>query len=159
MTTLNIYSGPLKRDIIQIAFEECGQAGYEFELTAEEYDSALRRLNGLMAELEATYGVALNYNQPPYGNGSATEESGLPPEAMRPVGLLLALEIAPSIGKELSPQTKGRASEARQSLISRFAVIPMRELGRQTPRGAGNKWLRGGRPYFVTTTSPREVEQ
>ncbi|MET0195519.1 MAG: hypothetical protein ABW200_19350, partial [Hyphomicrobiaceae bacterium] len=63
---LPLYSGPSKQAIIALAYEECGVAAADFDVTGEEYATGLRRLNALMADWKAQ-GLDLRYNQPPNG--------------------------------------------------------------------------------------------
>lgn len=158
MSVLPLYGNPPKRDIIQVAFEECGQAGYEFELTPEEYSSALRRLNAIMGELLGS-GIDLGFYFPQNSFGSPEEGSGIPLDSVQAVGLLLAESIAPSIGKTLSAESNRRIVSARSQLYAKYMAIPQMEMGRQTPRGMGNRYWQGPRPYFVTDTSDDEVQQ
>lgn len=158
MTVIPLYGNPPKRDIIQVAFEECGQAGYEFELTPEEYSSALRRLNNLMAELLGS-GIDLGFYFPANSYGDPMEGSGIPGDSVQAVGLLLAESIAPTIGKTLSAETNRRIASARAQLTTKYMAIPMMEMGRGTIRGLGNRYWQGSRPYFVTDTSDDEVQQ
>src|SRR6185437_322541 len=58
-----------KRVIVEMAFEEIGLAGYEFDTTAEEYASALRRLDAIMAEWR-TSSLDIGYNAPAVVGGS-----------------------------------------------------------------------------------------
>ena len=148
MTEIAIYGGPLKRDIIQQAFEECGQAGYEFELESEEYESALRRLNAMMAEWLAGYGIDLGYNFPNNGNGSAADESGIPDGAVQTVVTQLAGRIAPSIGKAMSADTARVMAQSFALLRSTYAVTPTLQLRGDTIRGAGNKRRGFLSPFF-----------
>ena len=159
MTVLNLYGGPLKRDIIQLAFEECGQAGYEFELTPEEYDSALRRMNGMLAMWLKQRGIDLGYNFPDYGHGSADDESGIPDDAVECVSKKLAQSIAPTIGKTMSGEAKRTLADSWAMLCSTYQKIPMREMGRQTMRGQGNRYWNGPLPYFVAPVSADEPGQ
>lgn len=159
MTVLNLYGGPLKRDIIQLAFEECGQAGYEFELTPEEYDSALRRMNSMLAMWRRQYGVDLGYNFPDYGHGSADDESGIPDDAVDCVSKKLAQSIAPTIGKAMSSEARMTLATSWAALRSTYQAIPMREMGRQVMRGQGNRYWNGPLPYFVAPVSPDEPGQ
>ena len=149
MTTIALYGGPLKRDIVQLAFEECGQAGYEFELSAEEYDSALRRLNAMLSEWQAANGIALGYNFPAYGNGSADDESGIPPAAVQAVALGLAMRLAPTIGKAMPPESKAALAASMSNLRSTYTVVPTMGFGRNTVRGAGNRYYSRS-PFFTT---------
>lgn len=147
MTAIPVFGGPTKRSLIQLAYEECGQTG-EFELEPEEYQSAERRLDNLMAELLSVYGVDLSYNFPDTGvSDDATEESGIPAEAARSVACLLADSIAPSIGKQIVG-SNARAS-ALSLLIAQYQVQPTMSFGRGTPIGAGNRtYTYSGRTFF-----------
>lgn len=152
MTSLPVYSGPPKRDIIQVAFEECGQAGYEFELTAEEYGSALRRLDGLMNMLLGVYSVDLGYAFPVIGAPvSIDDESGIPLQAVQPVGQLLARGIMRGIGKQVSGGQIG--SQALSILVAQYQANPVMNFGRDTPEGSGNRW---SRTYFPTPAPANE---
>lgn len=150
MTQIPVYGGPLKRDIVQLAYEECGQAGYEFELTPEEYDSALRRLDNMLSEWLAAYGIDLDYNFPDYGNGSPEDESGVPPGSVQVIAQQLALRVGPSIGKTVTP-TRAMA-DAFSNLRSAYNCVPTMALRRDTPRGAGNRLSRWRGPFFTGCT-------
>ena len=160
MTTIGLYGGPLKRALVQLAFEECGQAGYEFELTPEEYDSALRRLNAMMSEWLGNYGIDLGYNFPlPGSNGNAEDESGIPDSAVSVVSSYLARRIAPSIGKTMGPEATAALKESFATLRSTYMVIPSMMLRRQTVRGKGNRLYNRGRPFFITPMPDDEIVQ
>lgn len=159
MVSIPLYGGPSKQDIIQLAYEECGQAGYEFELTPEEYQSALRRMDAMLSEWIGL-GVDLGYNFPNNGtHGSPEEESGIPDAALNAVATQLARRIAPSIGKTLSSEANGAMAMAWTLLRSNYTVIPTRQLGRQTPRGGGNRGFTAGRAFFTNTLPTDEVAQ
>lgn len=159
MTIVHVYGGPLKRDIIQLAYEECGQAGYEFELTPEEYASALRRLDALMAEWRDHYGICIGYNFPDYGHGSPEDESGIPRADVNVVSTYLAMRIAPAIGKTMSGETRGALARSFEAFRAKHQRTPMQEMARGTPRGSGNRYWNNTWPYFTTHVSPREPRQ
>lgn len=159
MTSVPLYGGPLKRDLIQVAFEICGQAGYEFELTPEEYESALRRLNGFMYECQGR-GYVTGYNFPNSNSlGSPEEESGLAWEDQEAVAQTLARRMAPSIGKALGPEAKAEYKGTMDAFYGRHTKMVFVEFGRQTVRGTGNRYWSGQRPYFITDVSPDENAQ
>lgn len=146
MTTINVYGGPLKRVIVAQAYSMCGQSFAEFELTPEEYDLALSFLNVLMKEMEDGWGVRLNYNYPYYGNGLSDEESGIPHGATRSVARMLAEDIAPTIGKQITSRIS--LHEARGQLVSQYGCVPSKGLTRNTPRGSGNRFPWLGHTFF-----------
>lgn len=146
MTTIDVYGGPLKRVIVAQAYSMCGQSFAEFELTPEEYDLALSFLNGIMMDLRDTWGVDLCYNFPYYGNGLSDEESGIPHGALRNVARMLAEDISPTIGKELTSRIS--LHDARGQLISTYGNVPTKPLTRNTPRGSGNRFPWLGQTFF-----------
>lgn len=159
MTSAPLYQGPLKRDLIQVAFEICGQAGYEFELTPEEYESALRRLNGLMYEWQGR-GITTGFAFPIINSlGSPEESSGLAWEDQEAVGQTLARRMAPSIGKNLGAEAKAEYKGTMDAFFARHTSLVSMEMGRQTPRGQGNRYWNGPRPYFSVDISDNEVYQ
>lgn len=152
MTAIPVFGGPTKRALIQMAYEDCGQTG-EFELDPEEYQSAERKLDQMMAELKAMHGVDLDYNFPVTGvSDNSTEESGIPGEAGPSVASMLAERIAPSIGKTLL-QSKARAS-ALAMLIAQYQKQPVMGFGRSTPTGAGNRYYQPR--FFPVCLDPNE---
>lgn len=153
MTTLGLYGGPLKRDLIRRAFGLCGQSVTEFELSPEEYELGLMCANDIAATLPATFG----YNAPPSGIGNPEEESGLAAADVLGFTVMVAQEIANNIGKSFSPN--GTQATAKSALEARYQVIPLRELGRQTIRGAGNRSYTGPYPFFVAPISDDEIVQ
>lgn len=136
-------TGRPKRDIIELAFDDCGMAGYEFDRTPEEQSMALRKLNALMMEQPW---AGLGYAQPSYGVGQAEGGSGLPDYAVNTVAMYLALRIAPGLGVTLSPEYKAAASRSLLNLQSQIATIPIVSLPGNTVRGSGRRLFWRG-PY------------
>lgn len=141
MPDIVVYGGPLKRDLIKRAYGLCGQSVTEYELTPEEYDLGLQAMNSIAPEY-----IGLTFNYPPYGPGSADEESGIPFEDVQAFIARLAQEIAPNIGKAFSPN--GPQARSLSVMTGKYQVIPQRALGRYTPRGAGNQYGGPVNPFF-----------
>ena len=160
MTQVTIIGGVLKREIIQQAYAECGQAGYEWELTPEEYDVALRRLDALLAEWRGAYGVELGYNFPALGGGSPEDESGLANTAVQVVVGMLALRIAPTIGKTISAETRAILASSFAAMRSAFNCPPRVRLDNRTPAGAGNRGYGYGRrnPFLLDVGCAEPVQ-
>lgn len=119
--------GVLKREIVDMAFGELGISDYE----PDEAVKALARLNALAKE--SPFDLC-GYEQPTYGAGLLTDESGVDPAYLSAWATELALRIAPSVGKAASTELKRNAASARRTLpIS----IPSMSLARNTPRGSG----------------------
>ena len=128
--------GVPKRTLIDLAYEDCGLAGYEFERTADEVQSALRKLNALMAEWPWS---GLGYVLPHHGEGDAAEPSGVDPAFSQAVAMQLALRLASAMGKSLSPEQRAAMSRSRHLAMSSLAGIPAVALQPGTPRGQGNR--------------------
>jgi hypothetical protein len=152
MTTITLYGGPLKKVLIQRAFGMCGQSVTEFELTPEEYDLGLQAMNDIAGTLGA-----ISFNLPPNGDGDPEDESGLDAKDVLGFTVRLAQEISSNIGKAFAPN--GRQVSAVSALVGRYQPIPMMQLGRNTPRGTGNRYWSGPWPYFVTSISSGEPSQ
>lgn len=128
-----------KRAVVQMAFEEAGLAGYEFDATDAENASALRRLDALMAMWRTLY-PGLNYNAPTViGTGALADESGLPDDAINAVVTSLAYRIAPGIGKSMNAEARIAYAQAMNALRARYGRAVVRRLPAATPRGAGAK--------------------
>lgn len=160
MSTLPLYGSPSKADIIQMAREECATAGFDFEATAEEDASALRRLQSMLAEWEDNQGIALGYNFAANGYGSVEDDSGIPRGALEAVSCYLALRLAPNMGKMLSSESKQAMTRSMSALRAAYQAIPPMQLARNTIRGAGsNRRWSFGTPFFVTTVPDDEIPQ
>lgn len=143
-----------KRTILDMAFEECGLADYEFNTTNEEKSSALRKLDALMA-LWAGPGMNLDlgYNFPAViGGGNYTDPAGVPDSTLEAVSAHLAARIAPSLGKTLSPETKTALNRSLNALRAQYAVIPERALPTRTIVGAGQKPRAVWAPFLGSTS-------
>lgn len=158
MTTLSLYGGPLKRDIIKQAYGLCGQSVAEYELEPEEYEAGLRCMTNAVAELEDAEGIVLGFNYPVNGGyGSPQDESGIPRGSVRAVAAIVAKALAPEIGKTLSTQATGAYAKALDNLRSSYMTVPQMQLGRQTITGAGNRRRWFG-PFFMTDADQGEID-
>ena len=159
MTTLPLYGGALKRDLIQQAYGECGQSSNEFELDPEDYAAANRIMDRMMRFLKGR-GVDLGYNYPDVGAvGNPMDESGIPDDAQEAVVAGLAMRLAPTIGKALAAETKAVLAASWSALFASYVTTPQMALGRNTIRGAGNRRYGWRSPFFCTVPSPDEIPQ
>lgn len=141
-TAIGIYpSTTTKGQIEDMAFEEIGLAGYEFDATPEEQASGLRRFDSLMARWAGPgMNLDIGYNFPPaIGGSDRADASGVPDMALDAVVVDLALAIVPGIGKSLSVETKVRYQQSMNAIRAAFATIPERQLPRSVARGSGAK--------------------
>lgn len=134
--TLNIPIGRLKRDIIELAFDDAGLAGYEFDRTPEEQSMALRKLNAMM--LEHPWSL-LTYNQPDYGAGLVEEPSGLPDKAVNTVAQYLARRIVPGMGGTLSQDALATLARSLMIMQAETATVPVMGLPARTVAGSGHR--------------------
>lgn len=126
-----------KRQLITQAFEEIGLSG-DYTIAAEQYQTALRKLDALMGTWNAR-GLRLGY---PLVSDPATSDidadSGLPDSALEAAYLNLAIRLAPLIGRTISRETKVSARQAYQCLITR-STFPNQMQIANLPSGAGHK--------------------
>lgn len=144
-----------KRDLIREAFAELALAGYEFDITPDEEQGALRRLDAMLAMWEAR-GVRVGYAFPTGPNDSDPDtDSGLPDHAVEPVALNLAVRLAAGYGKALQPSTLANARQGYDTLLWHAARPPAQQLPASMPLGAGNRQRAGYRAFFpIPDTSP-----
>jgi hypothetical protein len=132
-----------KRDFIRQAFDELGLASYVYDLTADQLDAALRRLDGMMATWNAK-GIRVGYPLPlSPGDSDIDEATAVPDRANEAIYQNLAVRLAPSYGKLVSPDTKQSAKMAYDALLSYAAMPPEMQLPQGMPLGAGVRAWRG----------------
>jgi len=127
-----------KGEIVRETFTEMGIASYEFDVGPEETVSAIRRLDIMMGEWEIR-GLRLSYPQPSTADGSGSDEdSNIPGYAINTVVTNLAILLAPSYGKGISPDTKTTARKGLTVLYGQFTKSPEQQKV-PMPKGAGYK--------------------
>lgn len=125
-----------KREIIAQAFEEIGLGAYAYNAQPEDLQTALTRLNALLAFWA--------------GEGAVTEAdstgrdldtaSNVPVDAEEGVICALAVRIAPSYGKTPSPDTKARGRQGHNLMMRKNIALPTRKADfASVPAGAGYK--------------------
>lgn len=146
-----------KRQFIEQAFEEIGLASYVFDLQPEQLASAMRRLDAMIAFWN-TRGIRIGYPLPSTPNaGSLDSESGVPDSANQAVILNLAVQLAPSFGKTVSPDTKLNAKEAFKALMSLSTTPSEMQLPSMMPAGAGNKYAERNREFLADPKDPLQT--
>lgn len=97
--------GWTKRQFITQAFEEIGLAAYVFDLTTEQLQSALRRMDAMVAGWNSN-GIRIGYPLPSSPQDSDIDvDTGVPDFANEAIYLGLAVRLAPSFGKTVAPET------------------------------------------------------
>lgn len=139
-----------KKQLIEQAFDELALAGFVYDLDPDHLESALRRLDTMMAAW-GSVGISLGYLLPANPDDSnLDDETGIPDIAVEAVYMNLAVKLAASRGKTLSAETKAAAKVGYERLLGaavRAAARPS-PMPNTMPRGAGNKPWRTGAPFF-----------
>lgn len=150
--------GWTKRQIIEQAFEEIGLASYIFDLTSDQLESALRRLD-LMVYSWYQRNIRIGFPLPVSPNDSNIEQQvDVPGTANEAIVLNLAVRLAPSYGKTLAPETKATAKALYEQLLTDAAQPYEMQYEKTLPLGAGYK--RTERVFVdAPNLNPIQVEQ
>jgi hypothetical protein len=150
--------GYSKRQFVTAAFEEIGLAAYVFDMQPEDEQTALRRLDAMMAEWNAK-GIRLAYPLPGSPEDSLlTEPSQVPDSANEAIITNLALRLTPVYGKQPNAMTLSTAKAGYNTLLSRAAMPGEQQFPDTMPAGAGWKTWRWGRgPFVDAPTDPVAV--
>jgi hypothetical protein len=135
-----------KRQIIGLAFEELGLAGHVFDISPEEQQSAMLRLDSMMAMWNGQ-GIRIGYNMTvdPL-NADPDQDSGISDMFTEAVFLNLAIRLASSYGKQVARTTSAPAKQAYDALLAQCMATPVQIQPNVVPAGAGNRWRRFTRP-------------
>ena len=144
--------GWTKRQFVTQAFDEIGLAAYVFDLTPEQLQSALRRLDAMLASWNAK-GIRLGYPIPGSPQDSNIDaDTDVPDSANEAIYSNLAVKLAPSFGKTVSAETKASAKMGYDTLLS-LAAMPMEmQLPGSMPSGAGSKSI--DNPFLTSPVDP-----
>lgn len=146
-----------KRQIIDGAFEEIGLFPGFYDLTPEQYQSAMRTLDLMVADWQNN-AIRIGYNMAsPPGSGDLDDDSGVPDVSLNACILGLAIQIAPRFGKAVSIQTERNFKNAYDNLVQNATnIIPEMQFPQSLPLGAGNKyWRYNGRyPFILPPVDP-----
>lgn len=141
-TTLPIPSGPTNKEIIDRAYQALGISDAMFGRTPEEYAEAVLVLGGMAEEWPFDQ---IGFVVEDAAGLRAEEESGIARKWLNAVAHALAEQLAPTVGKTLTPEARKVKNRSYSQLCAAVAVIPQAEYADATPRGAG--WSRG-RTYW-----------
>ena len=146
--------GYSKRQFVSAAFEEIGMAEYVFDLQPEQLQSALNRLDAMMAEWNAK-GLRLGYSMPSSPQDSDLDEpTFVPDSAWEAIITNLAIRIAPGYGKAVAADTRLTAKTAYNTLLQRAAFPLEQQLPETMPIGQGNKPWRWDNPFVMLPVDP-----
>jgi len=147
-----------KRQLITQAYEEIGLADYVFDLSPEQFQSACRRMDAMVATWDSA-GVRINF---PMSDSPDTTnidvDTGVPGYCIEAIYMNLAVRLGASIGKNISPDTRSGARSAYLAMIDAIVAVPNElQYPSTMPRGQGKKpWRTNNSPYFIPEESPLE---
>ena len=147
--------GYSKRQFVAAAFEEIGLASYVFDLQPEQLQSAMRRIDAMMADWNGK-GIRLGYPLPNSPQDSDLDEPTLVPDwANEAIITNGAVRHAPGYGKVVMPETKAVAKDSYNTLLQRATMPPEQQLPATMPAGAGNKpWRVYDNPFIRPPVDP-----
>lgn len=143
-----------KRQFVEAALEEIGLADYVFDLSPEQLQSAVRRMDAMIAAWNAI-GIRIGY--PLTSNPDNTDLdaiTGVPDSANEAIILNLALRLSPSYGKAIALPTSAAARMAYNTLLSRAAMPAEMQFPETLPVGAGQKSWNIDWPFFQPPSEP-----
>lgn len=127
-----------KKQLIEEAFDTIGIATHSFPMQPEQYASALKKLDSMMATWNGE-GIRLGYPLYSDQNDSDIDElSNIPDWSYEAVYQNLALRIAPSFGKVVMPDLKQNAKDSYDKIITRVTRPPEMQIT-GLPKGQGHK--------------------
>lgn len=149
--------GYTKRQLIEMALEEIGLAPTTFNLSAEQFESGLRRLDAMMATWNSK-GVRLSYPLPSsQADSGLNQESNIPDRAIEAVYQNLAVKLAPIFGKAVAPELRSDAAASYNNIIR--SNIDMKSMNlNNLPKGSGNKPWRYNSNQFITKESDTSLQ-
>lgn len=146
-----------KRQFVEQAFAEIGLAAYIFDLQPEQLQTALYRLDAMMAQWDQRT-IRLGYPlvaSPTDSN--LADETNVPDSAAEAIYLNLAVRIAPMMGKQVMIETKVAAKQAYDSLLRKAAMPAEMQFPNTLPVGAGNKSYTTDQVFINTPVDPLET--
>jgi hypothetical protein len=143
-----------KRQFVEEAFAELGMANYTFDLQPQQLDTALRRLDAMMATWNAK-GIRLGYPLPSSPQDSdLNTETQVPDSANEAIVANLAIRLAPSYGKQVQIDTRTTAKLGYDTLLARATFPNEQQFPRTLPLGAGQKPWRYDTPFMPGPVDP-----
>jgi hypothetical protein len=128
-----------KQQFVEGALGEIGMAAYIFDLTAEQLEDGMHRLDVMMATWSGR-GIRLGYPLPASpGDSQLSQDTGVPDSAYEAIIANLAVRLAPGYGKQVAPETKAVAKGAYDVLLAKATMPHERKLPSTMPAGAGNQ--------------------
>lgn len=138
-----------KLQLVRQAFSEIGLADYDFDLQPEQLQNALRLMDSMIAMWNSK-NILLSYPTPTSPeNSNLSDESNIPDRANEAVYFNLALRLAASLGRPVTPELKASAWYAYNNLLSWVMQPQPMQFPQNLPRGQGNKPYRYKQDNFM----------
>lgn len=143
-----------KRQFVEAALEEISIASYHFDASPDMLQSAVRRLDAMLATWNAQ-GIRINYLLPTEPeNSNLDDETEVPDSANEAIITNLAIKLAPSYGRVVPTDTKATAKRSYNALLVQHSKPQEMQLG-VLPKGAGHKAAGySGDNYFPDVVEP-----
>ncbi len=146
--------GWTKRQFVEQAFGEVGLAAYVYDLTPEQLQAALKRLDVMMAAWNAK-GIRLGYPLPGSPQDSDLDtQTNVPDSSNEAVITNLAVRLGPGFGKVISPDLKSIAKSGYDLLLARATMPPEMQMPATMPAGSGNKRFDPRSPFLQPPVDP-----
>lgn len=140
-----------KRQLIVAAFTEIGLGSYDFDLSADQLEAGLQRLDAMVAQW-SNKGIRLGYTLTASPEDSnISQDSGVAVSAVDAIITNLAIRLAPSYGKTVPLETRTTAREAYDDLLAQ-AGFPQERQVVDLPSGAGAKSV--DEPFLQAEDNP-----
>lgn len=135
-----------------MALEQIGIAPHEYDAKPEWLESGMRMLDAMMATWNAK-GIRLGYPLPSSPEGSDLDaETEVNDAANEAIYLQLAIRMAPSFGRAMSPSLQSNAGDALRALFA-LSTRPIEQQITSLPAGAGHKtWRLDDDPFLLPAT-------
>ncbi len=126
-----------KGELADLALEEIGIASYEFDITPEQRQSVVRRMDMMVASW-ASKNILIGYPLTKSQTPDPDAETNIPDWLGEAIITNLAIRIAPSYGKQVSIETKANAKSSYNTMCGVFSS-PKEMQFNSMPVGAGYK--------------------
>lgn len=140
-----------KSDLVRDALSKLGIIDYDYDIDPAEFRTGLIALETMIASWDAR-GIKFGYIiAPTPEQAKGEDDAGIPDIARKAIVYHLAIEMADSYGKAISPTVASGAAVGMSDLLSAIQYIPQVQYPSNMPRGSGNtlrryRWNRFYRP-------------
>lgn len=145
--------GWTKRQFVDRALSEIGFSKRTYTPSADDYADALAIADSMVESWHGRLGLGIGWPVTDNPDDSTIDtETSVPGIYTEAVALQLAIRLAPSYGKQVSPDTKANASQSFKTMVAKLSPPKSRQMPQGIPLGGGNRWR--GR---IFTPAPEET--